>query len=274
MAGVNIAGRTRCAGVVSFAVAALCQSTTAFAHNPLTSSGQDRAAGLLSALLLLGFWILYVRGCLRVSPARSRALLFHGIFFLCAVTVLGPLDDLAATSTAAHMTQHMLMIVVIAPLWVMSRPLPQISAGGGRAGALLWRPALRLARYPVYAAYLHGAVIWFWHLPWFYMVAVNNPWWHSVEHASFLLTAGIFWWAILRASAARFPAAIVALLFTLMHTGFLGALLSLSQVQFYGEARGLADQQLAGLIMWVAGAVPYFLGLGVLLYHWYNRRLA
>ncbi|MEX2334913.1 MAG: cytochrome c oxidase assembly protein, partial [Pseudohongiella sp.] len=246
----------------------------AFAHNPLTGSGQERVAGVLSALLLLGFWLMYCRGSLRVRPALTKALTFHLTFLLCVLTILGPLDDLAQTSTAAHMAQHMLMIVVIAPLWVLSQPLPQVSAGGARSVSLLWQAALRLARYPMFAAYLHGAVIWIWHMPFFYMLAVDNPWWHGLEHAFFLLTAGIFWWAVMRSSADNFPAAVMALLFTLMHTGFLGALLSFSKAPVYGESRGVADQQLAGLIMWVAGSGPYLLGLGWMLRRWYLRQPA
>lgn len=256
-------------GIILWSIAA-----PALAHNPLTGSGQERAAGIVSAFLLLGYWLMYCRGSFLVRPALGKALTFHLVFFLCVLTILGPLDDLAQTSSAAHMAQHMLMIVVIAPLWVLSQPLPQVSAGGGRSISLLWRPALRLTNYPMYAAYLHGAVIWLWHMPVFYMLAVDNPWWHGLEHAFFLLTAAIFWWAVLRGSAVNFLSAVMALLFTLMHTGFLGALLSFAQNPVYGESRGIEDQQLAGLIMWVAGSGPYLLGLGWMLRRWYIRQPA
>lgn len=258
-------------GMVCNCVFLLTLSPMVYAHNPLTGSLQERVAGALSALLLLGFWFVYARGSFRVRPAPAKAVACHLAFALCAITILGPLDDLAKTSSAAHMLQHMLMIVVIAPLWVASQPLPQFHAGGGRILSSPSRPLLQLARHPMYAAYLHGAVIWFWHMPYFYMLALENPWWHALEHGLFLSTAGVFWWSVMRSSSLNLPVAAMALLFTLMHTGFLGALLSFSRVPVYQETQGLVDQQLAGLIMWVAGAIPYLLAVAWMMQRWYHR---
>ncbi|HDZ56058.1 MAG TPA: cytochrome c oxidase assembly protein [Pseudomonas xinjiangensis] len=232
-------------------------SQPALAHSPLTSTGQSQIAALTSAAVLGGFWLLYLLGSSRFAPKRRHAICFHLTTLLCGFAVLGPLDEWAKTSTAAHMTQHMLFMVVIAPLWVLSRPLPQLSAGGGRGVSWIWTVPLRLAQFPMYSAYLHGFVIWFWHTPTFYMLAVEHPWWHVVEHLFFLVTAGVFWWAVLKSSRNNAPWAMLALLLTLMHTGFLGAILTFAQAPLYGEARSLGDQQLAGMIMWVVGAVPY-----------------
>ncbi len=243
----------------------------AVAHNPLTATGMDRIPALLSAVLLAGFWLAYTRGAFHTRPEAWKALLFHGVAVVSVFTLFGPLDDWAETSTAMHMTQHMLLMVVIAPLWVLARPLPQLAAGLGPRGRVLWVPFLQLAARPMLAAYLHAVAIWFWHTPVFYMLAVENTWWHAVEHACFLLTAGPFWWAVLRASRRTTPWALLALLFTLMHTGFLGALLTFAQAPLYGEARDLQDQQLAGLIMWVVGAIPYLLAAGWCAQRWYRQ---
>ncbi len=256
---------------VSAGVTALLCTPEAQAHNPLTSVGQAQVSGLLTAFLLAAFWLLYLRGARQVGAHRYRYWGFHATAVLAVLTLLGPLDDLAKTSTAAHMTQHMLLMVVIAPLWVLSRPLPQIAAGAGRLLAPVWRGPLRLAAHPLIVAYLHGLLIWFWHLPYFYMLAVENAWWHAVEHACFLLSAGLFWWAVLRANRAHAPWAMLALLLTLMHTGFLGAVLTFAQAPLYGEARSLQDQQLAGLIMWVLGAIPYLLAAAWLGWRWYGQ---
>lgn len=240
------------------------------AHNPLTGSTEERLAGLLSAALLGGMWLLYLRGSILVRPSLGRAILFHVTALLCAVTVLGPLDDLAKTSTAAHMSQHMLLMVVIAPLWVLSKPMAQLRAAGSGLAVSPWRAMVIASTQPMTAAWVHAAVIWFWHLPVFYMLAVENPWWHSVEHLLFVVTAGMFWWAVLHSSLRRLPLALASLLFTLMHTGFLGALLTFSRTTWYGEARSLADQQLAGMIMWVVAALPYLLALVWLSYRAYR----
>jgi len=253
-----------CAGMLSL-------SPSLLAHSPWAGSVEQRLAGSVSALLLLAFWLMYLRGARRKPARPGRQVGFHVVAVICALTMLGPLDDLARHSTAAHMTQHMLIIVVIAPLWVLCQPLPQLVAGGLRSLLPWWKPLLRLVRRPMLMAAVHGAAIWIWHVPYFYMLAVESAAWHTVEHACFLVTAGLFWWSVLRSSAAALSSAFLALLFTLMHTGFLGAILSFSGVTLYDEARSIEDQQLAGLIMWVAGAFPYLAGLCWLSRRWYQR---
>jgi len=249
----------------------LSYGSSVFAHSPVTSSGEGQIAALLTLSMLLAFWAFYLLGATRKRPAHYQFLLFHAAAILCAFAVLGPLDDWAKTSSAAHMTQHMLLMVVIAPIWVLSRPLAQIIAGSGRLWAWLWRPMLRLTRYPLATAYIHGAIIWFWHMPYFYMVAVENVWWHAIEHVCFLVTAGIFWWAVLKSSRQNTQWSLLALLFTLMHTGFLGALLTFASTSLYGDARSLGDQQLAGLIMWVVGGVPYLMAAAWVGNGWYRQ---
>lgn len=236
------------------------------AHNPFAGASYaespERVPLLLGAVLLLALWAAHCIGARRQPPARSRWLMFQLATLITAATIFGPLDDAAETSTAMHMIQHMLMMVVIPPLLVLAQPLPQWSAALQRSRTrrrrpVLWLPWLAWVRYPVAAAGIHAAVVWFWHIPRLYVLALDHPWWHVVEHACFLFSAGLLWWSVLRSSHRVAPRAMLALLFTLMHTGFLGALLSFADTPFYGEHRSLQDQQLAGLIMWVLGGVPY-----------------
>lgn len=255
----------------ALAIAAIAIAPNAFAHSLFSMVGEEQISALLSLLALLAFWISYLLGVRRKRPAAYQFILFHLALLLCGFAVLGPLDDWAETNSAAHMTQHMLLMVVIAPLWVLSRPLAQIIAGSGHLWAWFWRPMLRLTRYPLATAYIHGAIIWFWHMPYFYILALENVWWHVIEHVCFVVTAGIFWWAVLRSSRQNTHWALLALLFTLMHTGFLGALLTFASTPLYGEARSLGDQQLAGLIMWVAGGVPYLVAAAWVCNSWYRQ---
>lgn len=246
---------------------------TALGHSPASSQGQEQLAALVGAVLLFVFWLLYLWGSWLRRPKLRHALSFHGATLLCYLAVLGPLDEMAETSAAAHMVQHMLFIVVIAPLWVLARPLPQIVSGGGRVLALSWKPVLRFVHYPMLAAWLHCAAIWFWHMPDLYILALQNPWWHTIEHACFLITAGLFWWAVLRSSYREAPRALLALLLTLVQTGFLGAILTFARTPLYGEGRILEDQQLAGLIMWVVGAIPYLMACVWVGRRWYRKVL-
>jgi len=231
--------------------------TLAHAHSLVDASLAQQLPALLTALVLIAMWIAYVTGCRRV-PAR-RAWLFHVAATLALLALVGPFDAWAGTSAAWHMVQHMLLMVVIAPLWVLARPLPQWRASVGRRARWLWIGALQAARMPLTMALIHGAMIWFWHAPRPYMLALDNPWWHALEHACFLVSAGLFWWAVLHPGAPARGRAMLALLFTLMHTGLLGALLTFAKTPLYRDATDLYDQQLAGLIMWVPGGLIYLI---------------
>ncbi|MCW8107865.1 cytochrome c oxidase assembly protein [Alteromonas ponticola] len=246
-------------------------SGQAVAHSPFSSSGQESVAAGIAAGTVAGLWLLYAVGCRHVTPTAWRRWLFHLTAILTLFTLLGPLDKWAETSAAAHMTQHMLMMVIIAPAFALAKPLPQYYKVWGRYAKKCWRIAFKITQYPMLCAYLHGIVIWFWHIPTFYMLAVVNPWIHILEHACFLITAIWFWWACLHAFSSKSHYALLALLFTLMHTGFLGALLTFANAPFYGEARGLPDQQLAGLIMWVLGGLPYVSAAVWAANRWYTK---
>jgi putative membrane protein len=51
----------------------------------------------------------------------------------------------------------------------------------------------------------------------------------------------------------------------------LGALLTFGNTPFYGESRDLADQQLAGLLMWVPGSLVYLAAAGWITWRWLSR---
>ena len=258
---------------VNMAVLALLLSLPepALAHGLFDTQLGERVPLLSAALLSGAAWALYALGARRVPARRHEALCFHGAMLLMVLAVFGPIDDWAQTSTSWHMTQHMLFIVMIAPLWALARPLPQWRGISGRLGQPLWTAILRAGRYPTLLALLHGAVIWIWHTPRLYVLALDNLWWHAFEHACFLLSGWLFWWSVLRANPKQVPQALLAVLLTLMHTGLLGALLTFGTVSFYGEGRSVDDQQLAGLIMWVPGGLVYLLGGGWIAWRWLGR---
>ena len=255
-----------------FSLLLLSFISPAYAHSPLTSRGEEWYAAILSTLLLAAFWLLYILGSRRTKASLWQQVSFHSGMIICYIAVLGPLDEWAKTSATAHMVQHMVLMLVVTPLWVLASPLAQFHAFGNWL-VRLWQPFLLMVRYPMLMAYLHGATIWFWHIPYFYMLALDNVWWHVVEHAFFVVTAGLFWWSVLKSSHVQAHWALLASLLTLMHTGFLGALLTFAQSPLYGDTRSLADQQLAGLIMWVVGAGPYLAAACWAAARWYQQRL-
>lgn len=163
-----------------------------------------------------------------------------------AGALLSPLDALAATRFWIHMVQHELLMLVAAPLLVIGDPL---RAWSRAVPNVVLRP-LRHAT-PIAATLLHAAALWVWHVPALYQAGVASDGVHAVQHASFVATALLFWWTVLR----RAPGgvAILCVAATMIHMGLLGALLTFAPAPLY-DGYALRDQQLGGLIMWVPAA--------------------
>jgi len=245
----------------------------AIAHGGLpaggASGGLEQAPVWLTQYLFAIAWLAYTGGAMRLRPRFGPRLAFHAAMLTAGLALFGPLDTLAEGGTAWHMGQHMLLVVVVAPLAVLARPLPQWRALLGPPVDALWRLLHRLSRHPLRCALLHAAAIWFWHAPGPYVAAVQIPAWHVLEHACFLFSGWLFWWAVLRPSRAGVLPAALALLFTVMHTGLLGALLSFASDPLYGTGpTALADQQLAGLVMWVPGGLAYLAAAAWAAWRW------
>jgi cytochrome c oxidase assembly factor CtaG len=223
---------------------------------------------------LLG--ILYARGAWRLAarPGSARALgRWRPAGFLGGVTVLtvalgSPLHEAAEASLAAHMVQHLLLVVVGAPLLAGGRPLTVLAAAGTPVRAIVRRtaPLVRgvLSR-PVVVWAAHVGVLWLWHLPRPYVAALEDPVVHAVEHVTLLGTAVLFWLVVaepdVAARGGSMPAACY-LFAAAMQCAVLGALLTLSETPWYPAAASamaerLADQQRAGVLMWVPAGLVY-----------------
>lgn len=247
----------------------LLTAAPAVAHDNAFTGDGAHAPIWASQALFAAAWLGYLAGAVRRRPEPLRRAFFHTSMLVAGVALFGPFDDMAGSSTAWHMVQHMLLIVVVAPLAVLARPLPQWRACAGPAVDTVWRGIHKATRRPMACALLHAAAIWIWHAPTPYMAAVLSNGWHVLEHASFLFTGWLFWWSVLRPGRAGALQATLALLFTVMHTGLLGALLTFSPVVLYaGESRELWDQQLAGLVMWIPGGAVYLLAAAGVGYGW------
>src|SRR5690606_7500054 len=141
----------------------LACSMPAAAHGLFDGHLSERLPLLLAALLLGLFWVLYELGARRVRPRSLERICLHAAMLIAVFASFGPLDEWAETSSSWHMTQHMLFMLVIAPLWALARPFPQWRAVLGDLLRPIWQPLLRSARYPVALAMLHGSLIWIWH---------------------------------------------------------------------------------------------------------------
>jgi putative membrane protein len=195
--------------------------------------------------------------------ARVQAASFAAGIALLAIAILSPLHEAAERLLWVHMVQHELLMVLAAPLLVLGRPMQ----------AFAHVVPLRLPRIfgdPLLAFAVHALAIWLWHLPPLFDAALASEAWHFVQHASFLASAVLFWWTI----AARADLAALASLFgTMIYTGALGALLAFARAPWYAGF-ALADQQLAGLIMWVPAGLAYPAAALLIASRWLRRSAA
>jgi putative membrane protein len=175
------------------------------------------------------------------SVARVLAIAAFAVAFAA-------LDGAAKSSFAAHMTQHMVLVVVLAPLlvlgWMPAHP-PRLIQGLGFA--LL-----------VVAAQTAALVVW--HVPAVFDAAAAHTPLHTLEHLTLLATAVAGWWVII-ASPAGTPVRFAACVGAAAPMLLLGALLTFAAHPWYApyatNAHALIDQQTGGAIMWGPAGLAY-----------------
>ena len=153
-----------------------------------------------------------------------------------------------------HMAWHMTLVAVIAPFvaWKIGRtPLDPTPV---RVAPAFFSPLI--------ACLVEFLVVWGWHIPALHDAARHNLAMFVAEQASFSLAAMWLWLSILGGREAgrreRAGSGVIALVLTFAHMTMLGALIALApRVLYAHHATTLADQQLGGAVMVLAGAVAY-----------------
>jgi len=207
----------------------------------------------------------------------SQAWAFAAGLLVLAVALLPPLAGRSDHSLTAHMIQHVLLLVVAAPLLALGAPLPTLvwalpERWRPRASAA-WRRLLR-SHSAHWLAWAGGAlvveslVMAAWHLPVVYRAALHHDALHASEHASFVVTAVAFSWAVTVGSARRHGSAVAVVFVAALPGSALGAALTLATRPWYAEYPSLADQQMAGVVMWAFAGVAYVLAAACLFGVW------
>ncbi len=244
--------------------------------------------------LIAAAWT-YVRGAVkgpRRPPMWQQAAFLVGLFAI-VIALVSPLDALSGSLASAHMVQHVLLILVAAPALVLSAPLGVMTRGmplgirrgfgriRGGAGLSVartrrwWRPSV------VWLA--HAGVLWLWHASVPYGLALRFDVVHVVEHATFFVTALLFWGVVVGshgASQIQRGQGVLLVFGMAMQSVLLSALLTFAGSAWYSgyatttQAWGLtplADQQLAGVIMWVPAGLVYLGAVLALLTVWFRE---
>jgi putative membrane protein len=258
---------------------------------------------LPTALTLLAF-ALHVLGERRTAVitgrprdrlARSRALTFYAGLLTILIALQSPLDSLAGKLFWAHMIQHLLLLLVAAPLIVLGQPWMSI----WRAFPLRFRRTLAKtvvrSRYLAPLRVLFGALAspagaWLafnvnlviWHLPGPYDLTLRDLGVHVLEHGSFLVFGILFWAQVIGVRPASCSlshfARIAYLAGTMISNIGLSMYLAFAQHPLYapyamlahrpGGISALADQQMGAGFMWTAGDLPFGIAIAILMHHW------
>ena len=236
------------------------------------------------AIYIAGVSRVWVRAGLGCGVRPWQVAAFAAGWIALVVALLSPVATISDVLFSVHMTQHEILILVAAPLLVLGRPIvPALWAltprwrlrVGTWARNRHWVATWRALTAPLVVWLLHGLALWVWHIPALYQAALANAAIHALEHTCYLMTACLFWWALIHGRYGRlgYGMAVLFVFATAVHSEALGALLTFAPRVWYpiyavrSPADGidaLRDQQLGGLLMWIPfGIVFLIIGLAL-----------
>jgi putative membrane protein len=238
----------------------------------------------LAILILIYVWGLHnvwQRAGREHGITRRQWVSFVATIVVLVLALMSPIDALSEQLFSAHMVQHLILILVAAPLlvksdfqlallWALPRQRAQkIGSGFNQSQPVsgMWRAL----NHPVFVWILFTLSMWIWHASRFYQAALTNDVIHTFEHLTFLFTAMLFWWILFkhnRPDHLHYAMTVPFLFLTVLQSGILGALMTFTEQPWYPDYAAsaarwgltpLQDRQIAGLIMWVPGGAVFTL---------------
>lgn len=216
------------------------------------------------------------------APELWRQASFVSGVVLILLTLNGPLHELADNYLfSAHMVQHLLLTLVMPPLliagcpdWLL-RALIRRTVGMGVA---------RTLTHPLIAFAIYNLVFAGWHVPLFYNWALENHDVHILQHVMFMVSATIMWWPVAdpvpELVRVETPVRLLYLFALSIPMSIVSALITLSEDVLYTwyqaaprvtALTALDDQQLGGLIMWVPGALVFWVAISIVYFRWAGK---
>ncbi len=225
----------------------------------------------------LGLWWWAVRNVDREHPTnpvpRRRSVAFGLGMLALAFALISGIERYDTTLFSVHMVQHLLLVLVAAPLIALAAPITLLLRVASPDTRRRWilpvlhSRVMRALAFPVVAWIAFAAVMWASHFSPLFDAALEDPFIHQVEHVLFLSTALLFWWPAVGQDPApwRMPhpgRALYVFLQMPQNTFLAVVILGASSVLYphyettersWPDPTPLADQQLAAGIMWVVG---------------------
>ena len=243
------------------------------------------------------FWTTFILVILSVCylfavkfRLSKRSVWFAAGLFLMAICFFSPLHFLAAHYLfSAHMVVHVVLLLIVAPMFVAALPPMQSAA----------RPqnlSFSKIRNPVIYWFTGVGIMWFWHIPVIFnqMKVGHSTVIMEVQTLSLILAGMVFSLPVIGPQKQRRLAPLQAVLYLSLACVFcslLGLMITFSPVGTFTPylnpmdhfgllplVRGKwnisvgADQQAAGLIMWVPCCFVYLTASMVLLIKWFDAK--
>jgi len=222
--------------------------------------------GVIPTVLMMCAALLYVQ-YVRRTPGwpRVRSVCFAlGLLvtFLATESFLGVYD---MEYFSVHMIQHLLLIMVAAPLFALSAPL-DLAYDAGSATMRRWldSPAMARITHPLFAFALYFVFIPATHLTGFMNLMMQHEWIHHLEQVAFLVVGYLFFRAAfgLERGVTLHPG--LRMVYVMPVDTFTGLALSMSTHAPFSNyaamaptgssaAWRLSNIKLGGAIMWIGG---------------------
>jgi cytochrome c oxidase assembly factor CtaG len=253
-------------------------------------------------VLVIDLAVFYVLGARRtVTPERKRVAqrwrcaCFWASLAVLAIALASPIERLSADLFWVHMIQHVLLIAVAAPLFVLAAPWIRLWRclpldmrrwlAGGLSHGQRTAPLRALSRFlgsPVASFVAFSVVLLGWHVPALFNATLESSTLHAFEHTLFFFTAILFWKQVIPSSPLHIrlvaPHRVVYLIGGMIVGWALAVVLALAPHTLYsyyahltsrpGGLSAMADQQLAAGVMWVPGSVTFLIVLFVYVHRW------
>lgn len=235
---------------------------------------------------------LYLLGCYGYAkPKPLQMVSFFAGLLTIVIALDSPIDYYADQLFWVHMFQHVLLLTVAPPLFLLGRPWPtmwralpvkprtSLARTVARAG---WTAPVRALARPLPAWILFNATVVLWHIPAAYNATLTNGVIHVVEHAMFFFTGLLFWARVIDPGPLRprlvWPVRIAYTVGAMVVGWVLAITLVVVPHPIYGYYAALAsrpggltaleDQQIAAGIMWVPGSIAYAITFVIGFYRW------
>lgn len=238
--------------------------TTAWKWNPTLL--------LLCALALAAYFLAF--------GLRGRPAYFGGALITLLIALVSPLGELAdGYLFSAHMTQHILLVLIVPALLLLSLP-----------GSFYLPRSLAPFTHPLVGWFAGVGAMWLWHAPALCNAATTLKAVSIIQTLSLVLMGSLFWWQVLapRDAERLSPVAGIAYLFTAcVACSVLGIILTFAPVSICPAYQqpvdrlgildmirgqwGLTserDQQIGGLLMWVPMCLIYLAAILAQLARW------